>query len=241
MPKTEYTFKRYEKKFLLGTAQYSKIIEQLGQRMEIDEYGMHTICNIYFDTDNFDLIRTSIEKPLYKEKFRLRSYGIPGNNDNIFAEIKKKFDGIVYKRRIAVKPPGIQGFLDGGEVLHEDFQIQREIHWFLHMYNPVPKVFIAYERVAFTDIEEPGLRITFDQNIRWRTTELDLCAGDEGQLILDDNKVVMEVKLPQAAPMWLASLLSEFKVYPNSFSKYGTCYKQHLLANAFAERTGKLC
>ena len=133
MPKTEYTFKRYEKKFLLGTAQYNKIIEQLGQRMEIDEYGMHTICNIYFDTDNFDLIRTSIEKPLYKEKFRLRSYGIPGNNDNIFAEIKKKFDGIVYKRRIAVKPPGIQGFLDGGEVLHEDFQIQREIHWFLHM------------------------------------------------------------------------------------------------------------
>lgn len=96
------------------------------------------------------------------------------------------------------------------------------------MYNPVPKVFIAYERVAFTDIEEPGLRITFDQNIRWRTTELDLCAGDEGQLILDDNKVVMEVKLPQAAPMWLASLLSEFKVYPNSFQSM-----EHVINNIF--------
>lgn len=241
MAKIEYTFKRYEKKFLLAAGQYNKILERLGQRMEIDEYGRHTICNIYFDTDNFDLIRTSIEKPPYKEKFRLRSYGIPGSNDNIFAEIKKKFDGIVYKRRIAAKPSEMQEFLDGGEVLHEDTQIQREIHWFLHMYNPVPKVFIAYERVALTDIEEPELRITFDQNIRWRTGELDLCAGDEGQLIMDDNKAVMEIKLPQAAPMWLASLLSEFKVYPNSFSKYGTCYQQHLAANVFAERTGKLC
>lgn len=241
MSNIEYNFKRYEKKFLLSAGQYNRIFERLRQRMEIDEYGRHTICNIYFDTDNFDLIRASIEKPPYKEKFRLRSYGIPGSNDNIFAEIKKKFDGIVYKRRIAAKPSDMQEFLDGGGILHENIQIQREIHWFLHMYSPVPKVFIAYERIALTDIEEPELRITFDQDIRWRNRQLDLCAGDEGQLITDDNKVVMEVKLPQAAPMWLASLLSEFKIYPESFSKYGTCYQQHIAANVFTERAGKLC
>ncbi|MDE7052947.1 MAG: polyphosphate polymerase domain-containing protein [Lachnospiraceae bacterium] len=243
MPVIEYTFKRYEKKFLLSLCQYEEMLKRFKQWMEIDEYGLHTICNIYFDTDNFDLIRASIEKPPYKEKFRLRSYGIPGSNDNIFAEIKKKFNGIVYKRRIALKQHEMQYFFGGGGVLHESRQIQREIHWFFKMYNIEPKVFIGYERIAFAGRDDPGLRITFDQNIRWRTEELDLYAGDKGQPVMDDNKIVMEIKFPQAAPLWLASLLSELKVYPHSFSKYGTCYKKYIIMdiiNTKAKQPGLL-
>ncbi|MCI9078383.1 MAG: polyphosphate polymerase domain-containing protein [Lachnospiraceae bacterium] len=235
----EYTFKRYEKKFLLSLGQYEEMLPRLKQQMEADGYGLHTICNIYFDTDNFDLIRTSIEKPPYKEKFRLRSYGTPGSNDNIFAEIKKKFNGIVYKRRIALRQHEINDFFNGGEILHENRQIQREIHWFFRMYNIEPKVFIGYERIAFAGRDNPGLRITFDKNIRWRTEELDLYAGDKGQLVMEDNKIVMEIKFPQAAPLWLASLLSEFKVYPHSFSKYGTCYKKYIIMDIAYNQAGE--
>lgn len=224
----EYTFKRYEKKFLLNPWQYEELLTGFKQWMEMDGYGLHTICNIYFDTDNFDLIRASIEKPPYKEKFRLRSYGTPGSDDNIFAEIKKKYKGIVYKRRIALKQHEMQYFFSGGEVLRENRQIQREIHWFFKMYDIKPKVFTGYERTAFTGRDNPGLRITFDQNIRWRMEELDLCAGDKGSLVMDDNKILMEIKFPQAVPLWLASLLSELKIYPHSFSKYGTCYKKYI-------------
>ena len=236
MAKIEHTFKRYEKKFLLTVEQYEGILPRLNEWAVRDEYGLHTICNIYFDTDNYDLIRTSVKKPPYKEKFRLRSYGIPNGSDPVFAEIKKKFGGVVYKRRVAATPQEIQAFLNGGEVAHEDLQIQREIQWFLQIHHPVPKVFIGYERIAFVGKEDSDLRITFDRNIRWRTDMLDLCAGDSGQPVLDDNRIVMEVKLSHAAPLWLAALLSEFQIYPNSFSKYGTCYQRHLAADIFTRR-----
>ena len=51
----------------------------------------YNIYNIYYDTDNSDVIRHSISKPYYKEKLRLRSYYIPNNsNDKVFLELKRK-------------------------------------------------------------------------------------------------------------------------------------------------------
>lgn len=241
MERIQYTFKRYEKKFLLTLEQYEKLIPLLGDYMEADEYGLHTICNIYYDTEDYDLVRVSIEKPPYKEKFRLRSYGIPIAGNSIFAEIKKKFDGIVYKRRIAAAPPEIQDFLKGRRLPHEDIQIQREIHWFLHMHCLEPKVFIGYERIAFAGREDPELRITFDRNIRWRMDDLDLCAGTAGKPVLPDDRIVMEVKLAQTMPLWMAAVLSELQVYPTSFSKYGTCYQRHIAAGLFKERKKNVC
>lgn len=237
----QYTFKRYEKKFLITQEQFLKLLPVLKERMKEEEYGLHTICNIYYDTDTFDLIRTSLRKPSYKEKFRLRSYGIPSSEDYIFAEIKKKFAGVVYKRRVAATPDEIRSFLQGNQISYENEQIQREIHWFLKTQQIVPKVFVGYERTALEGVEDLGLRITFDQNIRFRDYDLDLRAGDFGWPVLSDGLIVMEIKLFQAAPLWLAELLSRNQIYATSFSKYGTCYQRHIATTFFAERMKQLC
>ncbi|MCH5194932.1 MAG: polyphosphate polymerase domain-containing protein [Oscillospiraceae bacterium] len=229
----QYSFKRYEKKFLLTPEQYKKILSALKDRLKEEKYGVHTICNIYYDTENYDLIRTSVERPVYKEKFRLRSYGVPTDDSIMFAEIKKKSEGVVYKRRVDGFPSEILDFVSGDVPLDRDPQIQREISWFLQVNKPVPKVFIGYERVAYLGPKDEGLRVTFDWNIRWRDERLDLRLGDDGQLIIPDEIIIMEVKTPSAIPLWLVKLLSENKIYPASFSKYGTCYQRHILPNVF--------
>ena len=230
----QYSFKRYEKKFLLTARQYDEILPRLTERLRSDKYGLHTICNIYYDTENFDLIRNSVERPVYKEKFRLRSYGIPDDDSVVFAEIKKKFDGVVYKRRVDGNPSEILDFVSEGSFLDRDKQIQREIQWFLQVNEPIPKVFIGYDRVAFHGTEEDReLRVTLDRNIRWRTDRLDLRMGDEGKPILSEDMIVMEIKTPAAIPLWLVKLLGENEIYPASFSKYGTCYQKHILPDIF--------
>lgn len=229
----QYSFKRYEKKFLLTAEQYEKLLPFLTERLKADKYGLHTICNIYYDTEHFGLIRNSVEGPAYKEKFRLRSYGVPNEDSVIFAEIKKKSDGVVYKRRVDGNPSEILGFVSEGSFLDRDKQIQREIQWFLQVNEPVPKVFIGYDRAAFFGKEDRELRVTFDRNIRWRTDRLDLRMGDEGEPVLPEERIVMEVKTPAAIPLWLVKLLSERQIYPASFSKYGACYQRHILPNTF--------
>ncbi len=233
----QHSFRRYEKKFLLTEKQYKNILPLLESGIKEDEYGIHTICNIYFDTDSFDLIRASVRRPVYKEKFRLRSYGVPGSEDFIFAEIKKKSEGVVYKRRVEAYPDEINAFICGEYLLDDDPQIQREIRWFLDLHRPSPKVFIGYERAAYTGRDDSELRVTFDWNMRWRTGCKDLREGSSGELILPDNKIVMEVKTPGAVPLWLAKILSESGIYPCSFSKYGTCYQNYLINEFFRGRT----
>ena len=229
----QYSFTRYEKKFLLTPEQYKIILPAIKEQLREEKYGVHTICNIYYDTDAYDLIRTSVERPVYKEKFRLRSYGVPDEDSIIFAEIKKNSEGVVYKRRVDGAPSDILDFVTNGTPLDADPQIQREIGWFLQVNKPVPKVFIGYERAAFLGTKESGLRVTFDRNIRWRDERLDLRLGDDGELIIPEERIVMEVKTPSAIPMWIVKLLGENKIYPASFSKYGTCYQKHILPNAF--------
>ena len=84
-------FKRYEKKYMLTKEQYESFKEDIDDFMKIDEYGLSTICNIYYDTVDYKLISRSIEKPIYKEKIRLRSYGIPTPDSTVFLELKKKY------------------------------------------------------------------------------------------------------------------------------------------------------
>lgn len=232
MNEVQYTFKRYEKKFLLTPEQYGALISVLRDTVTEDDYGVHTICNVYYDTENYDLIRASLDKPVYKEKFRLRSYGVPSGHDRIFVEIKKKYRGVVYKRRVDAPSGEVAAFVTEGKRLSGDVQIQREIQWFLRQYQPKPKVFLAYERIAFLGKGDAGLRITFDCGLRYRTERLNLCAGDDGECVLPEDSIVMEVKTPVAVPLWLASLLSERQIYPVSFSKYGMCYERCLLPHS---------
>ncbi len=238
-----YSFERYETKFLLSPEQYRVVMPLMRDRMTEDRYGVYTICNIYYDCDSFDLIRSSLEHPQYKEKFRLRSYGVPGENDKIFAEIKRKYNGVVYKRRIEGESDDILSFLNGSEPAADitgSAQIEKEIrNFFSHWNNPQPKAFIGYERLALAGKDDPDLRITFDWNMRWREDRLDLRDGDDGQLILPDDHVVMEVKSAGAIPLWLTSVLSMNRVYPQGFSKYGTCYSSYL-APEYSEKERSL-
>lgn len=232
--KIQYSFQRYEKKFILTPEQYRELPPLLEPWMEEDKYGVYTICGLYYDTDTFDLIRASVSKPPYKEKFRLRSYGVPGEKDKVFGEIKKKFDGVVYKRRVAAPLCEMERFLAGGDLAHESPQIQREIHWFLRCHPIRPQVFIGYDRAAYAGREDPALRITFDRNIRWRTRQLDLRAGDHGDPVLPEERIIMEIKIPQAVPLWLARALDRIEAYPAGFSKIGSCYRLHLAQKVFA-------
>lgn len=239
MSAVQFNFQRYEKKYVLTPSQYEQIFSLLQQYMQTDQYGLHTICNIYYDTDQYDLIRRSIEKPVYKEKFRLRSYGVPDRADEIFAEIKKKYKGVVYKSRIAAPWEAVQDMITQGRVLPASPQIQAEMQCFFRRYPLTPKVYLAYERIAMEERLDPehGIRITFDRNIRWRPDKLELFAGDEGRAVLPEERIIMEVKTPASVPLWMVSLLSECRIYPGSFSKYGTCYQRYIAAGQFPVRS----
>lgn len=229
MTDAQLTFKRYEKKYMMEPGQYERFRAALDEHIKPDRFFESTVCSIYYDTDNYSLIRNSIEKPVYKEKLRLRSYNVPAPDGEAFVELKGKFKGLVYKRRVMMEPRQAMEYLAGERPSPYDGQIVREVDWFLKTTPVSPKVYIACDRQAYVAKADEALRITFDENIRWRDTELDLCAGSHGKSILPPGFVLMELKIPQACPMWLARMLSEHSVFPAGFSKYGTCYRENLI------------
>lgn len=219
-------FERVEVKYMMDAGKYSAFRAAIDDHMQEDAYGLSTICNVYFDTEDFSLIRTSLDKPVYKEKLRLRSYGVPADDTTVFLEIKKKYDGIVYKRRTELKCDAAMEYLNGG-IAPEPMlstQIGREIDYFRKLYHPVPKMFIGYDRIAMFGKEDPSLRMTFDFNIRSRNDRLDLRLGDSGRLYSGNNEVLLEIKVGGAYPIWMVNALNGLKIYPVSFSKYGAVY-----------------
>lgn len=222
------TFKRYEKKYLLSPEKYAALRAALDGLIEPDEFFASTVCSVYYDTENYSLIRNSIDAPIYKEKLRLRSYNVPGPEDTVFVELKEKFKGLVYKRRIAMGELAAEEYLAGLREPPDRLQVTREIDWFLRCNRVRPRVFIASDREAWKAKSDGELRITFDRDIRWRETELSLRLGSHGESILPPGHVLMEVKMPGSCPVWLARMLSEQEIFPTGFSKYGTCYKNKL-------------
>lgn len=230
MAQYQSVFKRYEKKYLMDKQQYQTLTKFLQGRMTTNQFGRNTICNIYFDTPDYRLIRASIEKPVYKEKLRLRSYGVPKKEDTVFVEVKKKYKKIVYKRRVPMTLREAEQYLLRGKQPHKPCQILKEIDWFLDFYQPIiPKVYLAYDRIAMCSSENADLRITFDTNIRWRENVLDLSKGVWGNTLLKEGQYLMEIKMPGAMPLWLSRGLTELGIFPASYSKYGNCYKNYLI------------
>jgi hypothetical protein len=220
------TFKRYEMKYLLDEDKYRLLRQRLKDKLSVDCFGRTAICNIYFDTPDHRLIRTSLEKPVYKEKLRLRSYGTPQEGGTVFIELKKKYKGVVYKRREKMELLEAENYLYDNMPSVKQTQITREIDWFIKAYRCLePSMYISYNRTAMYGIDDPELRITFDSNILWREEELRLGYGEWGNPILEEGQRLMEIKLPGTMPLWLAHLLDEFKIYPVSFSKYGRGYQ----------------
>ena len=235
MGDTKLTFKRLEKKFLLSAQQYEALRKRLDVYITPDRFFESTVCSVYYDSEDYSVIRSSIEDPVYKEKLRVRSYNVPEKDGEVFVELKKKFKGVVYKRRVATSAEKAVSWLSGDSPAPEDSQMCREIDWFLRMNRVAPKVFIACDRQAYVAKDDDELRITFDKNIRWRDTGLDLTEGSHGQPLTEEGEVLMEIKLNGAAPLWLVHILSELSLYPTGFSKYGTAYKKYLLDLFFGD------
>ncbi|MDY5576353.1 MAG: polyphosphate polymerase domain-containing protein [Lachnospiraceae bacterium] len=241
-------FSRYEKKYLLTEENYHWILENISEHMVPDKFNkngqLYNIANIYYDTSNDALIRASIEKPVYKEKLRLRSYGVPALEDKVFLEIKKKYKGLVNKRRTTLRLfeayDLIEHGIDPGDQPYINRQVLEEIKYFLRVYDLKPKVYLTYDRQAFFSKDDRDFRITFDTNIKARREEVGLEKGNEGRLLINNAFWLMEVKSSEAVPLWFTSLLSEKQIFSTSFSKYGTEYKQMIQNRDVCNMEGEL-
>ena len=218
-------FKRYELKYMLTYEQKEKILEAMLPYMELDKYGRTTIRNIYFDTDDYRLIRRSIEKPAYKEKLRIRSYSQATSDSIVFVELKKKYENVVYKRRLPLCEADAMAWMCRERACPVDTQISREIDYFINFYGKLNgTVFLSYEREAYYDKGGGDFRVTFDDNILCRQTDISLSSSVYGEPILPKGNVLMELKCSGGIPLWMVRVLSRERIYKTSFSKYGTAY-----------------
>ena len=225
-------FNRFEHKYMLDETSFHSLVPYIEKYMELDPYNAdhqcYTIANLYYDTADDYLIRRSLAKPAYKEKIRLRSYGVPDKNGLVYLELKKKYRGLVNKRRTPLFLEEARRFLTTFEKPEQkeymNGQVLNELAYSLNHYRPRPKVYIAYDRLAYFEKENDDLRISFDCNIRTRRTDLHLEAGDYGSALLDEGIWLMEIKTSLAKPLWLTHMLTELQLRRISFSKYGTEY-----------------
>lgn len=219
-------FKRYELKYLLTAAQKDRILDAMQPHMSLDRYGRTTIRNLYMDTDSYRLIRHSIEKPAYKEKLRIRSYRRAAPENSVFVELKKTYDHVVYKRRIAMPEAQAMDWVLGRARCPQKNQISDEIDYFLSYYQTLrPAAFLSYDREAYDSLAGDDFRVTFDDSILCRQELLSLESDVWGAPVLEPGSILMEIKCPAAIPLWMVRVLSDEHIYRTSFSKYGTAYR----------------
>ncbi len=223
-------FKRYELKYILTRQQYEDLSHIMSEHMTLDEYGRHKISNIYFDTDDYRIIRYSLEKPKYKEKLRIRIYGEPDEDSVAFVELKKKYNGVVYKRRLTYDQKNVIEHLYDVDSHDHSSQIQKEIDYFISTYeNLIPSVYLSYYREAYYNEDDPNFRMTFDFDIVMRDTDISLSNSEQDQEVLSGEYVLLEVKTVQGLPFWLIRYMTENAINKTSFSKYGTGFNQYIL------------
>lgn len=230
-------FNRYESKYLMDNRSFEEIYGRLLEYMDLDEYNkgdrFYYISNIYYDTEHHSIIRGSLAKPKYREKLRIRAYGVPQPDAKVYLELKKKVFGLTNKRRTALKLNEAYEFVRTGTLPgtqpYMNRQVIQEIEYFLGRYDLHPKVYLAYDRIAMFCKNNRDLRITFDTNIRSRRCDLRLENGDHGEALLPRGQWLMEVKAEKTVPVWLAQLLSELGMFRTSFSKYGNEYRKNII------------
>ena len=219
-------FQRCEMKYLLTQSQKQAVLEAMKPYMTLDRYGRTTIRSIYYDTDTFLLIRRSMEGKTYKEKLRVRSYAQATEDSPVFVELKKKYKGVVYKRRVSLPEGEAMEWLRG-QNRQTGNQIAREIDYVLSFYTPLrPVVFLSYEREAYHCGDGSDFRVTFDDTILGRREELSLQAPVYGTPLLPEGMVLMELKCSGGVPLWMATALAAQRLYRTSFSKYATAYRK---------------
>lgn len=231
-------FKRYELKFCLTRRQQEELMKVMEPYMKLDHYGHTLIRNLYFDTDSYQLIRRSQEKPIYKEKLRVRSYRRAEPSSTVFVELKKKYRSVVYKRRVALTESEALSWLCGSRFPSSDSQIAEEIEYFRTFYSTLhPACFLSYERDAFHSLGKDDLRVTFDDAIIARVAELSLETEIWGTALLEPDHVLMEIKTSGGIPLWMSDFLTRNHIYKTSFSKYGEAYCKEIAGKQCKERS----
>lgn len=222
-----YIFKRTERKYLIDEVTKKRLLTRMKDQLIPDEYGKSTICSLYLDTPDFRIIRNSIEAVAYKEKLRLRSYGVPTEQSTVYLELKKKYQGVVYKRRVSLSLFEARAYLTCCK-MPDSSQIWQEIDYAMHFYGwPQPAMVISYEREAYIWAEDTAFRVTFDSMPRARKNSLCLESGCAGMSLLPVGSELMEVKSDGAMPLAFSRLLNEMSILPTSFSKYGAAYMRY--------------
>lgn len=217
--------KRYELKYIITKEQEDFLIDRLKGHLYVDEFGKTSIASLYYDTPDYRFIRESNDKPVFKEKLRLRSYGLADDNSPVFLELKRKAYGVVYKRRIRSTIPEVESYLEGETDDLGEGQINKEIDYFVSRNELVPACLIIYDRTAYYE-PNGDLRLTIDNNPRFRMDDLDLRVSMDGEPLLPEGYSILEVKVQGAMPLWLSKILNEGRIYKTSFSKYGEAYKR---------------
>ena len=239
------TFARKETKYVLSQTQYSCFMDRIGDVLEEEPFGRSAISSLYYDTKTFELINRSMEKPRYKEKLRIRSYGEYRPDAAVFAELKTKFKGIVYKRRVQLSEKAAYLFMNGKpyeqaqlefplaaekRTIHHsaqvDTQIAREIEACVARHPGLrPAMMVIVDRLPLHTTDGSGVRITYDFNARYRTDELAFSRGLHGEPIMPNDEVILEIKCQGAYPLWLVRALNEVKAYARPCSKYAMAYE----------------
>ena len=231
-------FRRIEKKYILNKEQYNKLIPELKKYMEEDRHGKSTICNIYFDTEQYELIRHSITKPYYKEKVRLRSYNTPNKDSRVYLEIKRKCENVVGKRRIEMTLSEFENYIKNPNTLtNVNNQIKKELDYTFKLYNLQPAMYLSYSRTAYYQKDNFDFRATFDSNVIARQYDLNLESGSYGEELLDKDKYILEIKTLGIIPMWFVNLINELEIKPGNFSKYGEAYEQIIMGKCLPKRS----
>lgn len=214
---------RFEIKYLLNKCDYNLLINKMKDFLVKDKYFKETIYNIYFDSDDYILINRSLDKPIYKEKIRMRSYDKTNDSTNIFLEIKKKYIKNSNKRRVVISYKDYLDYINYGIIPKCDKQIMNEIDYCFKRYKLKPKIKILYDRLAYCLKGDDTFRITFDTNIRYSNDNMDF-NNDDNILFMSDY--IMEIKTFSGIPLWLNKILNNLDIYPTSYSKVGKIYEE---------------
>ncbi|MBO7132298.1 polyphosphate polymerase domain-containing protein [Candidatus Saccharibacteria bacterium] len=229
-------FDRIEKKYLITKEQKRNLLKVLKNHMDKDKYFKSEVYNLYFDTDNYDLIIQSIDQPTFKEKLRARSYG---GYDRVFLEIKTKIrmkrSNPGFKRRVMINKKDFEELVAKKTTMLElaarsietedDLQIAKEVDYLIKTFDLKPKILVMYHRESYQG--EDKLRITFDEKLKYRDNNLRLSKSKSDKIYFEDERnIIMEIKAQGVLPLWLAKAMSANKTYPEQFSKVGKIFEK---------------